>query len=214
MTHKISYAFSGSMRIGIVQGVVLLPQLQAWGGVTQLPARVDSTAVSGSLVVGKVVTVLTGDRSRRYAPAVWFFELENQASHERFQVEIDAHDRHFALNVPPGQYRLTRVQIVEGPFMSMADLAMTFLVDATAVTYVGTWRFGIDSPRYGRMIVVSVFAGQAETVTVQDFLDARYPRFKGHTMVEMLPQPTQIEARIYEVMPYPRYPRYFRRHWW
>ncbi len=91
---------------------------------------------------------------------------------------------------------------------------MTFPVGATAITYVGTWRFGIDSPGYGRMIVVSVVADQAEITQAREFLDGRYPMLKGSSMAETLPLPARVEARLYEVMPYPRYPRYFRRHWW
>ncbi|WP_218055264.1 hypothetical protein [Candidatus Nitrospira nitrosa] len=91
---------------------------------------------------------------------------------------------------------------------------MTFPVDATAMTYVGTWRFGVDVLHYGRMLMVSVIADQAEREKAQEFLDAQYSTLKGSSMVEMLPQPTEVEARLYEVMPYPRYPRYFRRHWW
>jgi hypothetical protein len=203
------------MKVGLTQGVVLLGSVAAlWGCVAQLPALVDPTDVTGSLVVGRVVTVSTGDRSRRYLPAVQHFELEDHVSHQRFQVEINSHDRYFVLNLPPGQYRLTRVLISEGPFMSMADLSMTFPVDATAMTYVGTWKIGVDSPRYGRMIVASLFADQVESAQARDFLHDQYPTLKGSSMVETLPQPTQIETRLYEVMPYPRYPRYFRRHWW
>lgn len=213
--HKISYNFPVTMKLTMVQFVFLVTVVVGlWGCVTQLPALIDPQDVTEGLVIGRVVTVLTGDRSRRFSPAVRFVEIEDQASHKRFQVEINSPDRHFAAHLPSGQYRLTRVQITEGPFMSMADVAMTFPVDATVITYVGTWRFGIDSPRYGRMIMVSVVADQAETVQAQDFLDGRYPMFKGSSMAETLPQPTQIEARLYEIMPYPRYSRYFRRHWW
>lgn len=203
------------MKLDMVQGVLLLIVVMGVGGcVTQLPALTDPNEVTGSLAVGRVVTVLTGDRSRRFLPAVRFLEVEDQASHKRFQVEINSPDRYFAANLPPGQYRLIRVQITEGPFMSMADVSMTFPVDATAITHVGTWRFGVESPRYGRMLRVSVVADQAEMEKAQDFLHAQYPLLEGSSMVETLPQPISIEARLYEVMPYPRYPRYFRRHWW
>ncbi|MGE0645475.1 MAG: hypothetical protein AB7P24_17590 [Nitrospira sp.] len=175
---------------------------------------VDPTDVTYSLVVGRVVTFLTGDRARRYLPEMRFLELEHQDSHARFQVEIDSSDETVALNLPSGSYRLTRVQISEGPFLSMADLPMAFTVDADVVTHVGTWRFGVDSPRYGRMVVASVVVDQAETVGTRDFLRERYPELQGRPLVERLPQPLQAEARLYEVMPYPRYPRMFRRHWW
>lgn len=203
------------MKLGMVQLVCVLTVVASlWGCVTRLPALIDPQDVTGGLVVGRVTTALTGDRSRRFSPAVRFVEIEDQVFHKRFQVEINSPDRHVVVHLPSGQYRLTRVQISEGPFMSMADVAMTFPIDATAMTYVGTWRFGVDVPHYGRRLMVSVIADQAEREKAQEFLDVQYSTLKGSSMVEMLPQPTEVEARLYEVMPYPRYPRYFRRHWW
>ncbi|OQW33895.1 MAG: hypothetical protein A4E19_19180 [Nitrospira sp. SG-bin1] len=200
---------------GILHGALLWSvSLSVGGCVTELPSLVDPTEIATSVVVGRVVTVLTGETSRRYPPEVRFLELEDRVSGKRFQVEIKSHDEYFVIDLSDGQYRLTRVQISEGPFMSMANLDMTFSVNAKAITHVGTWRFGIDSPRYGRMMVASVVAGQAEESGVRDFLSHQYPTFDGRSMVEALPQPAQVEARLYEVMPYPRYPRYFRRHWW
>ena len=215
MSHEISYNFSMSLRLGLVQEVVLLTTVVGvWGCVTQLPALVDPVNVTGSLAVGRIVTILNGDTSRRYPPAVRFIELEEQASHKRFHVEITSHDRYFVLDLPPGQYRLTRVQITEGPFMSMADLSMAFPVDATTITYLGAWRFGVDSPRYGRLVGVTAVVDPAGAARVREFLHEQYQPFDGRAMVETLPQPAHMEARLYEVMPYPRYPRYFRRHWW
>jgi len=200
--------------LGILHGLLGAIVLVGWGCATELPSLVDPAEVSGSLVVGRVLTVLIGETSRRFPPEVYFFELEDQASQKRFQVEIKSPDQYFAVGLPPGNYRLTRVRISEGPFMSMADMSLGFSIDAGAVTYVGTWRFGIDSPRYGRMVMVSVVGGPAEAAGMRAFLDSRYPAFDGRVMVDALPQPAQMEARLYEVMPYPRYSRYFRRHWW
>ena len=147
---EISYNFAATMKLGMVQLVFLLTVVAGlWGCVTQLPALIDPQDVPGGLVVGRVTTTLTGDRSRRFSPAVRFIEVEDEASRKRFQVEINSRDRYFAVNLPSGHYRLTRVQITEGPFMSMADVSVTFQLDATAMTYVGTWRFGVDSPGYG-----------------------------------------------------------------
>jgi hypothetical protein len=185
-----------------------------WSCATHVPTMADPAEVTNGLVVGRVLTFLTGERSRRYLPEMRFLELEDQDSRKRFQVEIDSPDQDFAISLPPGRYRLTRVQVSEGPFLSMAELSMAFTVDASAVTYVGTWRFGVDSPRYGRMIVASMVADQAESAGIRDFLIDRYPDLQGRPIVETLPQPLQVEARLYEVMPYPRYPRCFRRHWW
>jgi hypothetical protein len=141
-----------------------------------------------------------------------FLELEDKNSQQRFQVDIGSPDQRFAIDLPSGNYRLNRVQISEGPFMSMADLNMTFSVEAGVITHVGTWRFGVDSPRYGRNVIVSIVP--EEEVMARTFLNEQYPTFNENSMVERLPQPSQTEARLYEVMPYPRISRYFRRHWW
>lgn len=93
------------------------------GCVTELLVLVNSDQVTGSLVVGRVLTVLTGETSRRYPPEVRFFELEDQTSQKRFHVEVKSRDHYFAVDLQPGTYRINRVQINEGPFMSMADLA-------------------------------------------------------------------------------------------
>jgi hypothetical protein len=157
--------------------------------------------------------VITGETRRRYEPEIRFFEFEDLQTYKRFKVEVQSDDRHFAVALPPGEYRLNRVQISEGPFMSMAQLAMDFSVGNSPVTYLGTWRFGVDSPRYGRMVVVSMIFNQDEMGQALEFLAKRYPSIGKQTVVEGLPQPSQMEARLYEVMPYPRY-RYFRRHSW
>ncbi|MDC8450910.1 MAG: hypothetical protein LV473_21500 [Nitrospira sp.] len=180
--------------------------------VTELPALVDQNQVAGNLVVGRVITILTGERSRRYVPQMRFLELEDTDSQQRFQVDIESPDQRFAVDLPAGKYRLIRVQVSEGPFMSMADLDMTFSVEADAITHVGTWRFGVDSPRYGRNVIVSIVSEERDMA--RTFLNEQYPAFNENPMVERLPQPSQTETRLYEVMPYPRYSRYFRRHWW
>ena len=195
-------------RGGLLSGLVLSMS----SCVTELPSRVDQDQVAGSLVVGRVITVLTGKRSRRYVPKMRFLELEDKDSKQRFQVDIESPDRRFAINLPSGKYRLNRVQISEGPFMSMADLDMTFSVEAGTITHVGTWRFGVDSPRYGRNVIVSIVP--EERAMARTLLKGQYPTFNESSMVERLPQPSQTEAPLYEVMPYPRISRYFRRHWW
>ena len=193
-------------------GLLSVLVLSMSGCVTELPSRVNQDRVVGSLVVGRVITVLTGERSRRYVPQIRFLELEDKDSKQRFQVDIESPDQRFAIDLPSGTYRLNRVQISEGPFMSMADLDMTFSVEAGVITHVGTWRFGVDSPRYGRNVIISMVPEKRAMVHI--FLNEQYPAFNEGSMVERLPQPSQAEARLYEVMPYPRISRYFRRHWW
>ncbi len=182
-----------------------------WGCATDLPPLVDPTEITGNLVVGRVVTVLTAETTRRYLPEVRFFELEDQSSQKRFQVEIKSRDRYFALDLSPGTYRVNRVQINEGPFMSMAELDMAFSVDAGVITHVGTWRFGVGTPRTIRELVTSVISDQTEITGARGFVNERYPNFSETSMVEKLPQPSQMEARLYETEPYPRYRKMFCR---
>ena len=114
----------------------------------------------------------------------------------------------------PGEYRLNRVQISEGPFMSRAELDAAFTVPGDGVIYVGTWRFGVDSPRYGRMVALSIVMESDDQSEAHAFLAKQYPGWKDIPVTSVLPEPSTMEARLYEVMPYPRYPTYFRRHNW
>src|SRR5215467_3069507 len=120
--------------------------------VNEIPALPEEGSVQSKVAVGRAVAVLTGERSRIYGPAVRSFEIQNTKTKERFTVEIQSDDERFILPLTPGDYELIRVQINEGPFLSMAELASTFSVGQEPVTYLGTWRFGVDSPKYGRMV--------------------------------------------------------------
>jgi hypothetical protein len=184
------------------------------GCVTELPVTVDSTDGSEALAVGRVTTVLTGERRRIYEPMLRTFELENQQTHERFRVDVQSDDEQFILSLPPGKYELNRIQISEGPFMSMAHLSASFDLEQRAITYLGTWRFGVDSPRYGRMVVLSIVVDEESRDQAEQIIKHKYPAHESHTVVTVLPNPAENETRLYEVMPYPRYPRYFQRHYW
>ncbi|HMS84239.1 MAG TPA: hypothetical protein PKD12_11360 [Nitrospira sp.] len=184
------------------------------GCVTVVSSQVEPDQIDGNLVVGRVITTLHGERARRYLPQLRSIELENQNTSQRYQIEIDSGDEYFTIDLLPGRYRLTRVQISEGAFRSMADISGTFSVDSGVVTYVGTWRFMVDSPRYGRMVVLAMNTDTQDTAAMKDFLVKRYPSVSEQRFLSHIPDPFRTEARLYEVMPYPRYPRYFRRHWW
>jgi hypothetical protein len=184
------------------------------GCVTELPVTAESTAGAATLVLGRVTTVLTGERRRIYEPMLRTFELENQQTHERFRVDVQSDDQQFALSLPPGEYELNRIQISEGPFMSMAQLSASFALEQGALTYLGTWRFGVDSPRYGRMVVLSMIVDEQDKAQAEQIGKHKYPAHELHAVVTVLPDPTKSEARLYEVMPYPRYPQYFQRHYW
>jgi hypothetical protein len=166
------------------------------------------------IIVGRVVTLLLGPTTRWYGPHVRFVELMNRATQERYQVMIESDDRHFIVEIPAGDYELSRVQISEGPFMSLADLHESFTVLPERMTYVGTWRFGIDIPKYGRKVLVSMVEDDESRRAAERYVIDQYPEWADHLSVTVLPDPVVAESRLYEIASYPRIPRYFRRHWW
>lgn len=184
------------------------------GCATELPVTVAEADVSGTLVVGRVVTVITGGSQRIYAPVLRSFEVINTESRERFKIDVQSEDKYFSLSLPPGRYQLNRVQISEGPFLSMAQLSATFALKSDMIAFLGTWRFGVDSPKYGRRMVVSIIHDGQDQERAHQFIKDTYPTFNTRSLVSSIPEPSQDEARLFEVMPYPRYSRYFRRHWW
>ena len=166
------------------------------------------------IIIGRVVTFLLGPTTRWYEPAVRFIELTHRATQQRYQVMIERDDRHFILELPSGDYELSRVQISEGPFMSLADLHETFTVLPERLTYVGTWRFGVDIPKYGRKVLVSIIEDDESHREAERRTLDQYPQWANYASITALPEPVAVEARLYEVASYPRIPRYFRRHWW
>jgi len=188
--------------------------LSLLGCATELPITVAEADVSGTLVVGRAVTIITGELQRIYPPELRSFELINTESQERFKVYVKSEDGYFSLSLPPGRYEMNRVQISEGPFLSMAQLAVSFTLQPDVMAFLGTWRFGVDSPKYGRRIVVSMIYDEQDQKRVQQFVKDSYPTFSTRPMVVLIPEPSHEQARLFEVMPYPNYARYFRRHWW
>lgn len=164
------------------------------------------------LVVGRAVAVVIGQTSRAYGPEVRSLELENLRTQRRINVEIKSEDRVFSLLLPAGDYRLNRVQISEGPFLSIAHMNTTFTISSADVTHVGTWRFGIESPRYGRMVALSMVMEEEGVQEIKALLATQHAERQEVHLRSVLPDPPAVEARLYEVLPYPRYPRYFQRH--
>jgi hypothetical protein len=184
------------------------------GCATEVPVTVAPPDVSGTLVVGRVVTSITGESQRIYPPELRSFEVINMENQERYKVDVESADEYFSLSIPPGHYELSRVQINEGPFLSMAELSASFVLKPDVTTFVGTWYFGVDSPRYGRQVVVSMTYDEQDQQRAQQFVKDTYPTLNAKSPVTLVPEPSREEARLYEVMPYPRVSRYFRRHWW
>jgi hypothetical protein len=184
------------------------------GCATELPVTVAEADVSGALVVGRVATTITGHSQRVYPPELRSFELINTENQERFKIYVKSADGYFSLSLPPGRYAINRVQVSEGPFLSMAQLTGSFVLEPDVVTFLGTWRFGVDSPKYGRQVMISIIHDEQDHLRAQQFVKDSYPTFDAKPVVVLIPEPSHEQARLFEVMPYPNYPRYFRRHWW
>lgn len=200
------------VRSGPVLGLAAL--FLVAGCATPLGPAPAALAPDRPVVFGRVLVLLLGPTTRWYEPEVEFIEVEHQQTAERYRLWLQSDDRTFRTNLPAGSYLVTRVQIHEGPHVSMADFTATFEVGPDSVTYLGTWRFGVETPRYGRMVVVSLRQEEAEQAQAEQDLVARYPFLAGRPVVALLPEPASAETRLYEVRPYPNLPRYFMRHWW
>ena len=184
------------------------------GCATELPVTLTQLDVSGTLAVGRVVTIITGESQRLYAPELRSFEVINTERQERFRVDVQSADGYFLFSIPPGHYDLSRVQISEGPFLSMAELSASFALKPDEMTFLGTWHFGVDSPKYGRQVVISMTYDEQDQERARQFVKNTYPTFNDRSPVMSVLEPSHEEARLYEVMPYPRILGYFRRHWW
>jgi hypothetical protein len=174
----------------------------------------NAEGLTPTVALGRAVAVITGERQRIYEPQLRSMELINRDTKDRYTVKLESEDRHFVLSLLPGEYELNRVQISEGPFLSMANVSASFMIGQEPITYLGTWRFGVDSPKYGRMVAVSMVLNEDERTAALTYIKAQYPELDVTPVADVLPQPSTTETRLYEVMPYPRYPRYFRRHLW
>ena len=80
--------------------------------------------------------------------------------------------------------------------------------------YGGMWRFGVDSPRYGRMVLMSMQMDEESRAFFERKIQVDYPTLTSSPITTVLPLPTEFQTRLYEVAPYPRVSRYFRRHYW
>lgn len=165
-------------------------------------------------VFARVLTVLADRPGRPYDPALQFIEVRHQQSGKRYRVDVGADDKFLVFPLPSGDYEVTRVQISEGPFMSMAEPSMVFHVEGEGVTYLGRWRLAVQGPRYGRSVLVSILQTDEGRTEDLNALTEEYPERKTAPVMVAGVTPPALESRLYEVMPYPRYPTYFRRHLW
>lgn len=183
----------------LIAGFLLL--CGALGCTRTLSALPPHPQVANTVVVGHVMTTLLAPTTRWYTPELRFFELMHHPSEERIRVAVQSDNSWFILVLRPGDYELTRILFNEGPFQEAGYLGIRFQVAQGQVTYVGTWRFGMDPPRNQRTVLLSTVA-EAED-TVREAL-TQYQNILGRPVVIELPSPSTTEMRLYEVPPYPR----------
>jgi hypothetical protein len=202
------------IRFRLLGMVLPLFCLSLSGCITDVPTTVQAEDGRMVLVAGRAIAVITGDRARKFAPEVRRVELLQRHTGVRYSVMVSGENKTFAFFLPVGEYEVTRVQINEGPFLSIAQLASSFSIGEESIVYVGTWRFGVDSPRYGRMVLVSMIADAELQPLIEEMIRTQYPAFASESLTTVVPLPAETVTRLYEVQPYPRYPKYFQRHVW
>lgn len=76
-------------------------------------------------------------------PALQIIEVRYRESDKRYRVDVGAGGRLLMFPHPPREYEVVRVQISNGPFLSMAELSIAFHVEPEAVTHSRRWRLAV-----------------------------------------------------------------------
>jgi len=169
-------------------------------------------AVEHTVAFGRVEAFVVPKTTRMYEAQVRFLEVVHCETGARYRIEVDGADTFFSLAVPSGPYEISRVQISKGPFLSMADFAVSFQAGPGPSTSVGIWRFGLETPRHGRIILLSAAKGEQDRETLDRHLRAAHPELSEGSLTVATLTPSSAPSRLFEVMPYPRVQSYFRRH--
>jgi hypothetical protein len=64
------------------------------------------------------------------------------------------------------------------------------------------------------MVVISMVIDEEDRDKAEQAIRQNYPAHEAQPVVTVVPEPAESEGRLYEVMSYPRVPRYFQRHQW
>ena len=160
----------------------------------------DTTAVFASVIVHSV-----GPNPRIFPLKVRFFDFVNKSSRQRIRVNVQTADGIFFASLPPGEYQLIRMQMMEGPFRREAHMAIDFHVPRNKRVYLGEWTFEIDTPRTVRMARLHISAQYSQSLHSMEIEGIGSGEF--HTV---LPEPQHEESRLFVVAPSPR-ARYFTR---
>lgn len=156
--------------------------------------------------LGLISVKTTGRYSRGYDTQLRFFHLLNLNTRERFRVDVQSSATAFGLALEPGDYKLIRVQINEGPMMMESHVGFQFQVQPNTMTYLGNWEFDVDTPRTQRMLRLNISQESPDWEEMTLALQSQ----NQETLVVSLPEPRRDEVRLYIVAPMPKISYYYR----
>jgi hypothetical protein len=65
----------------------------------------------------------------------------------------------------------------------MAQVSASFVLKPGVMIFLGTWRFGVDAPKYRRQVVVSMIHDVRDPERALQLGKDLYPTFKGKSLV-------------------------------
>ncbi len=175
-------------------------------GCTATQRGVSESSSEHAFVFGYVHVVTDGPNPRRFPTHLRFVSLSNMDSGEKYRIDIHSNADLFSHHLPIGHYSVDRVQFNEGPFMAESHVHIEFQVPHRKATYIGIWKFEVETPRTVRLVRIHVVEG--DPAISQKF--PLGPVSKRTPIETILPQPNFIEVRVFPVAPNPKIKYFYR----
>ena len=160
-----------------------------------------------SLVFGIMKVTTIGPNPRAAQPEIRFIDVYRVDNQERIRVDIHPAEEVFFLNLIPGDYLVTRLEIHEEWFTTEARPQIQFHIPDTPLVSVGIWHFEVDTPRTQRMVRLTITKELPELKQAINSL----PILKGTPLMVALPKPLGEPFRLFSVAPYPKASYFYRR---
>lgn len=184
----------------------LLMMVAANHGCTTLTTVSSHNTRLTALAFGYMEVQAIGSNPRGSPTNVRLVFLRNIDTQERFRLEIYAHSKVFFVKLPPGSYQVDRIQFNEGPFMMESSPHVQFHVSAEHISYLGVWKFTVETPRTVRLLYTDIIEGTKKFHKTMSSDLERNPL----PIKKVLPLLEKTESRLFSVKPQPRI-RYFNR---
>ncbi|MGB0910905.1 MAG: hypothetical protein ACPGYT_11130, partial [Nitrospirales bacterium] len=174
---------------------------------TFVDGRLANEKTDRSLAIGEIVVYSKGKNPRQFPSQLRFFDVVNTISRDRTRVSVEKQEGAFSVPLEPGQYKVVRIQINEGPFMAESHVAWSFNMKSNAVTYIGKWELEVDTPRTERMVRLKVSEDRSSWNAI---IEAE-PELKSKAVVHSLAESVEDTTRLYAVAPNPKIKYFYRR---